>query len=490
MTNHRPSGPGLSKTRFVKGCQCHKRLWLETYEPEAPELAIGEALQDILDQGNEVGRLARAHFPGGKLVDLPYHDSARFALTRQLLDAGAPAVFEATFRADRVYAAIDVLRREGDGFTLIEVKSGTDVKDKYVLDAAIQAHVVRRSGVDVRRVEIMHLNKAYVHPGPEDLFVREDVTGRVEALLPGIPMQIEAQLAVLAGLQPDVPIGPFCRDDHGCPFMTRCWPQEPDGVLFLHGMRYDQRFELLRAGTRSIRDLPAALKLNDVQARQRKAWAAGGVVVEPGLAAALEPYRGVLGFLDFESVGRAVPVWDGTKPWEQIGVQFSYHEGPPGGPYRHEEFLAEPGTDPREAIARRLVQATRGAERVLMYTPFEKSQIVKMQRFAPALAGELAALQAKLLDLEKVVHRSVYHPAFAGSFSIKSVLPALCGIAYKDTVEIEDGGEASAELARLLFYSGALAPAERDTLRARLLEYCRLDTHAMVKLLERLRELA
>jgi len=480
----------LSKSRFVKGRQCPKRLWLETYEPDAPELVVDDALQDIFDQGTEVGRLARERFPGGVLVEEQHDDPRRLPRTRELLAAAVPAIFEATFVEDDTYAAIDVLLRENGGFALIEVKSGTSVKDKYVLDAAIQTHVARRAGLDVGRVEIMHLNGEYVHPGPADLFVRQDVTERVRALLPQIPSEIAAQLEVLAGDEPTVAIGPHCRDDNGCPFIERCWPGGAGHVLRIHGLGYAKRFELLAAGIPAIAALPPGYRLNGVQARQHRACVSGEVVVEPGLRDALAPYAGVLGFLDFESVGRAIPVWDGTRPWEQIGVQFSYHEGKLGGPYRHEEFLAAPGTDPRGEVARRLVAATRLADRVVMYTPFEKTQIRKMQRFVPELADELGRLEARLLDLEKVVHRTVYHPAFAGSFSIKSVLPALCGIAYKDTVEIADGGEASAELARLLFYSGTLSPAERAALEKRLLEYCKLDTLAMVKLLERLKGMA
>jgi hypothetical protein len=255
-------------------------------------------------------------------------------------------------------------------------------------------------------------------------------------------------------------------------------------------MHYKKRFDLFHGGTRSIKKLPTSLKLNAVQARQRQSWVTGSLVVDSSLRKELEPYEGVLGFLDFESVGRALPVWDGTKPWEQVGVQFSYHEGKLGGPYTHEQFLADPDTDPREALARHLVEVTRRADHVLMYTAFEKTRIEQMQRFVPALADDLARLEAKLLDLKQVVHRTVYHPQFAGSFSIKDVLPPLVGISYKDTVEMTDGSEASAELARLLFYSGALTPAERATMRERLLKYCELDTMAMVKLLERLKALA
>jgi predicted RecB family nuclease len=486
MSNVAGHSAPLSKSRFVSGCQCHKLLWLQTYEKDAPELAIDAALQERFNQGNEVGRLARERFPGGVLVDLEHDDPERFARTRELLQTGAPAIFEATFVADRTYAAIDVLLRDDGGFTLIEVKSGTSAKPKYVLDAAIQTHVAQRAGIDVRRVEIMHLNRDYVHPGPGDLFVREDVTDQARALLPGIPDQIESQLQVLEGPEPEVAIGPHCRDNDGCPFVGRCWPDEADSVLCIHGLSYRKRFELFHGRTRSIRDLPAGFRLNAVQSRQQRSCATGRLVVDDSLREELEPYTGTLGFLDFESVGRALPVWDGTKPWEQIGVQFSYHEGRLGGPYSHVEFLAEPDTDPREEIARRLVDVTRQADHVVMYTAFEKTQIGKMQRFVPVLAGDLAKLTAKMLDLKKIIEHTLYHPEFAGSFSIKDVLPSLVGIRYEDTVEITDGSEASAELARLLFYSGTLTVTERHALKERLLKYCELDTMAMVRLLERL----
>jgi hypothetical protein len=259
----------------------------------------------------------------------------------------------------------------------------------------------------------------------------------------------------------------------------------------IQGLLYEKRFALFHGGTRTIPELPRHYKLNDVQSRQRRSCETGKLEVEPTLAQELEPYTGRLGFLDFESVGRAVPVWSGTRPWEQIGVQFSYHEGLLGGPYTHEEFIAEPDTDPREAIATRLVEVTGRADHVLMYTSFEKTQIRSMQRFNPHLAERLGALEAKLLDLAQVVRHTVYHPLFAGSLSIKEVLPVLVpGMAYKDTVRIPDGSEASAKLARLLFYAGELTPAERQELKEELLEYCEHDTFAMVRLLERLKALA
>lgn len=481
--------PSLSKSRFVAGTRCAKLMWLRVHEQDAPELRIDPRLQDIITQGNEVGALARSQFPGGVMVDLPHDDPRREARTRELMAAGAAAVFEATFVADRTFVAIDVLLREGDGYTLIEVKSGTAAHDRYIADAAIQTHVARRAGVPVRRVEIMHLNGEYVHPGP-NLLVRTDVTARVEAMLPDIPSSIASYLEVLAKDEPEVPIGEHCRHPYECPFRSRCWPDGPDSVLALHRMAFATRFDLYHRGLRRIADLPPNIRLNQIQTRIRRAVERGALVVEPGLAAALEPFAGRLGFLDFETVARAVPRWNGTKPWQQIGVQFSYHERQDDGTYRHEEYLAPSDCDPREETATRLIEVTRGADRIVMYTPFERTQVRLMKQFVPRLAPDLDALEAKLLDLKRVVEQHVYHPAFAGSFSLKDVLPVLIPeMSYRDSVTILDGQEASAKLARLLFYAGELTDAEREQIRAELLAYCRFDTWAMVKLVGRLRSL-
>jgi hypothetical protein len=155
----------LSKSRFTSGLQCHKQLWWRVHEPDAPELVSGVALQAIFDQGSRVGEVARGYVPGGRLVDLPHYAfRERAALTRELLDQNAPAIYEASFFVDDVYASIDILKREREGFRLIEVKSSAKVKDEHLPDVAIQLHVARRSGLDV--------------------------TDKAEALQPGLPEPI------------------------------------------------------------------------------------------------------------------------------------------------------------------------------------------------------------------------------------------------------------------------------------------------------------
>src|SRR6266699_6274663 len=177
----------LSKSRFTSGLQPDK------------------VLQDLFDQGRQVGEAARARYPGGVLIDLPHHaGAARVAATREALDAGAPAVFEATFIADGTFVAIDVLEKQKDGYRLTEVKSSTSQKDEHIPDVAVQARVAAACGVNVTAAEVMHLNKEFRYPDTGDLFARTDVTGAVVAFLPVVPDEIEQQREMLAGPLPDV----------------------------------------------------------------------------------------------------------------------------------------------------------------------------------------------------------------------------------------------------------------------------------------------
>ncbi|MGH2609021.1 MAG: DUF2779 domain-containing protein, partial [Tepidiformaceae bacterium] len=221
-----------------------------------------------------------------------------------------------------------------------------------------------------------------------------------------------------------------------------------------------------------------------------QAMATNKLVVEPTLARELEPFTGRLGFLDFETIIRAVPVWPAMAPWQQAAAQFSYHEQQPDGTYTHAAFLAEGPEDARPPLAAAMVRATAQADQVVMYTPFEKTRIRDLQKAVPHLAGELAALETKLLDLHPVVKNCVYHPDFRGSFSLKCILtPLVPELTYDDLV-IVDGRVASVEIARLLFVADKIPAAERDRVRQDLLNYCQRDTWAMVRLLETLRGLA
>jgi len=483
----------LSKSRFTAGLQCHKQLWWRVHEPDARELTPDAQTRAILDQGTNVGALARTYVPGGTLIDFPYTQTRKkIEATAAALAAGAPVIYEASFSADQVFVAVDILERLRDGFGLIEVKSSTGARPEHLPDASIQAHVLRQAGLEVRSVEIMHLNRACTFPDLSDLFARTDVTRDVTDLLPGIPAQTQEQLRMLEGTLPEVAIGPHCSTPYECPFRSRCWEGVPKHhVSTLHRIG-KQAWDLVAGGCSTIHALPASMSLDPTAERQRRSVVSNALIVEPSLRDALKEFESPLAFLDFETINPAVPVWDGCHPYDNIPVQFSCHRQKRGGGYEHIEWLAEGPGDPRPQIAEALVAACAGARTIIAYNAsFEKTCLRELgAALGPQTAVEMEDIATRIKDLLPAVRNHVYHPDFGGSFSLKSVLPALVPELSYDELEVSDGSAAALELARLLLRGNTLNAAENARLRKALLRYCELDTWGTVRLLERLHELA
>jgi len=484
--------PRLSKSRFTSGLQCHKQLWWRVHEPEAPELVPDAARQQIFDQGHLVGAKAQTYFPGGVLVDAPHREfAARVAQTRAAIDAGAPVIFEASFFADDVFVAVDVLERTGTGWTLIEVKSSTRVKAQYIPDAAVQLHVLRAAGLRVDHVELMHLNRACRFPDLGNLFERADLTSEAEALLPDVRLSCEQQLRMLSGPLPDVATGGHCTSPYECPFLRRCQPQAPPPhhISTLYKMAH-RAAQYEAQGIHTIFDLPQDPPLGLIQERQRRAVQENRLIVAGTLADALTVVQYPIAVLDFETLQTPIPVWDGCRPWDQVPAQFSCHVVSAPGQVTHHEWLAEEAGDPRPELARRLVDACRGAKVVCAYNAsFEGQVIEQLAAAVPDLSTELVDIKARLVDALPLVRDHVYHPDFLGSFSLKTVLPVLVPGAGYEGLAVADGGTASVKLRRLLIDQD-LPADEAERTRAALKEYCAVDTLGVVRLLERLGELA
>jgi len=492
----------LSKTRFLAGLQCPKYLWWRVREPKAPELTPDASTQLLFDQGTEVGQRACKEFPGGVLVDLPHwEDVARVWATQDAMESGAPAVYEATFVEDELFVAVDILARgDSGGWRLIEVKSSLDLKDVHLPDAAVQAWVLGKAGVSVEAVEVMHLNRDCVYPHLEKLFVRENVTEQVMDWLPRVPAIVAAQKEVLDGPLPSIDIGPHCKSPYECPFLGRCWPEPLKHGL--HSLYYGgkKRNQLADMGVETLDEIPDGFPLSAIQERQRRAVKRGEMVVEGDLAGALAAMFGPapVAFLDFETVSPFIPRWDGCSPMTQIPVQFSCHLVGADGSLRHSEWIVSGPEDPRAGCAERLVELLAEVPVIVAYNAsFEKGCL---KRLAQALsdsgeagrttATSLLEMSDRLADLLPVVRNHLYHPDFDGSFGLKSVLPALVPELSYDELEIAGGQVASVELFNLMFRGDGMAEGARKELKTQLLEYCKLDTLALVRLKEVLEGLA
>jgi hypothetical protein len=487
----------LTKSRFVAGLQCARRVWLQVHAPVAREAAAPGSLADL---GIEVGMLARQLFPGGVAVDAePWaHDEACRRTRALLADARVAAIFEAGFAAEGVRIRVDALERLPRGrWGLREVKMSGGVKDTHLDDLAIQLHVLRRCGLDIASVELVHVDTRYVRAAsgldPVALFVRAECRAEVEARLTAVGGSAADLLMVLRRDEPpEVEPSTHCFSPHACEYWERCTAGKPrDWVFHLPAARAPLRAAIAARCIERIVDIPDDVPLSAVQARLRTAMRRGGLVVEPGLAGALAALAPPVLCLDFETLAPPIPLYAHTRPYQAIPVQWSLHIDDGSGTLRHRAFLADGDGDPRRAFALTLLDALdRERGSIAVYSSYEAQQLRALARGLPDLAARLDAAVARLVDLLPILRAHVAHPDFRGSFSIKTVAPVLApGITYADLDTVGDGEQASGAL--YVLAAGKVAtPAERRCLRTALERYCARDTEALMALTHALRRLA
>jgi hypothetical protein len=485
----------ISKTSFLAGFQCPKLLWKRINDRDALP-PVDEGKQAIFDQGHAIGELAKELYPGGiEVGEGVDHRKNVVEETATLLDRRVP-LYEPAFAFEDGYARIDILVPDGpDAWRIVEVKSGTKVKDENLLDVAFQLHVCRGAGLKITHCALVHVNNAYVRQGkidPSGLLIEEDVTEAVTGLLPDIAGRLSELSAVVElPICPEVSIGAHCSKPYSCELKSDCWsflPKYP--ITDLYNDKKGQRWEFLEAGIHGLADVPESRRLNLKQQLQIKAARSGEPhIAELALAHWFKTLRWPLAFFDIETASSAIPFYDGTRPYQQVPFQFSLHvQHEPRGEVVHHEFLASGSEDPRPAFLEKLKGSFPKKGYIIVYNAsFERSCMLNCARDFPEHAWVEDILD-RMHDLLVPFRQFWYHhPDQHGSASIKHVYPSVVGSSYSH-LAIQDGQTAARAYAQAEF--GDATPEERERIRRDLLAYCELDTRAMVELLDAIRGLA
>jgi hypothetical protein len=506
----------LSKSRYTAYCKCPKNMWLGVYHPEKMD-KIDPALQARFESGTQVGELAKRLFSGTVDVSTRIGDAldlkAMMEKTQQCLTDGTEVIAEASFAYEGCYCAVDLLRREGDGWAIYEVKSTTNKDeygkpkkfDKYFPDIAYQTWVLRQCGINVTGINLVCLNRDYVRQGElnlQHLFAIIDMREAVENELLKVPIQVPAALRVMAQDQePENDLSKHCDKPYKCAFWGYCTDQHhlpEDSVFKVYGSStgkgdptfyFDKKLAHYRAGRVSYDDL-VDQPLGVIQRLQveRKTH-----IDRNGIRNFLNELNYPLYFLDFETMQDVIPQYDGTHPCMQIPFQYSLHvKRSADAAYEHYEFLSpSDGSDPRRSLAEQLCRDIPMNVCTLAYNmSFEKGRIDDLAKMYPDLAEHLRNIRKNIHDLLVPFRNGYYYlPDMGGSFSIKSVLPALFpgddALNYKKLDKhCQNGGDAMTIFPRIQH----MEPAEAAASREALLRYCELDTWAMVKVWEKLKK--
>ncbi len=473
--------------------QCPKRLWLEIHRPDLRE--DSEATQVSFQIGHQVGDIAqRIYDPEGLgvLIDVQTEGFSRaFERSAELLHAMQP-IFEAGFSAGGALAFADVMLPEQiDGkqvWHMVEVKSSTSVKDYHRDDVAVQAFVAQSAGVPLQGISLAHIDSSWTYPGNDDyrgLLKENDLTSEAFSRTEEVKAWIaQAQSIAAMPSEPVAKIGAQCKIPYPCGFMEHCSRDLPKAEFPIHWLPYfsAKAKKLTPLGIDDLRNVPDDM-LSVRQQRVKTHTLANTVFFDAvGAAADLAVHSLPAYFLDFETIQFAVPIWKGTRPYQQNTFQFSLHALSESGQLDHTEFLDLSGNDPSESFAHALIAACGVRGPVYVYNAgFETARIRELATRYPHLRTPLLAINARVVDLYPIARERYYHPSQQGSWSIKKVLPAVVPELRYDALDgVQDGGMAMEAFLEAIHPD--TNPERKNQIEQQLLAYCKLDTYAMVRL--------
>ncbi len=483
----------LSKSRYLSGLRCPKLLWTLVNSPDTlPE--PDPVTQYRFDQGHFVGEYAKRLFPAG--IDVAHDDfTGNIDATRKLLAERKP-LFEAGVRSGSISCRVDILNPVGrDEWEIVEIKSGTSVREEYIPDVAFQKFCCERAGLKIRNCKLGYINSQYVKNGdidPQELFILEDISSQVDAASTDIEERISDLLEIISSETcPAVAIGEHCLSPYECALREECWAFLPENSIFdLRGGRTRQ-FLLYRLGILSIKDIPDDIPLTRQQQIQKECVVTGKVHIEKEeIRRFLNRLRYPLYYLDFETFAPAIPLYDGTRPYQNIPFEYSLHivESEGAAPVHH-SFLGDGKEDPRPRILRELHRLLGPDGSIIAYkADFEAGILKDMVEAFPEYTAWLDGILTRLVDLlAPFANFHYYNPLQKDTASLKQVLPAVTGRGYSES-GIAGGMEASVAYARMVY--GGASEEEIARIRADLLKYCKLDTEGMMWIVDELRRLS
>lgn len=473
----------LTKSRFLSGLQCRKKLWLGVNHPE---LATPPSLkqQFVFDSGYEFEDIVMKRYPEGVLVefDKTKKDNldSMVSLTRDLINDNAPVIFQGAFYHDGVYVISDIIRKNQDGtWELKEMKASTAVKDVHFPDLAIQKYILENNGLYVKDTYVIHIDTYGLLPDLNSMVGVEKTTTYVSQLNVGEVVKNFQEL-IQEESEPDVMIGDHCTKPYECEFKDYCWKDIDEySMLNFRGMTWKKRIQYYSSGIKDIRTLPPETKLTDNQWDYVSRLTNKEVSIDKEeIKKKLSELNYPLYFFDFETTQRAIPRWEGVHPYQQIPFQWSCHIMDENGEVTHGEYLHDEDSDPRYGLAESLLNTIGPTGSVIAYNAsFESKELKKLAEKFSQFSKHLLSVESRLWDQLDIFKKYYRDYRFGKSNSIKNVLPVIDPELDHKNLELSSGDDADVYWYRMLDEED---PEKKAQLRNTLLEYCKLDTWAMV----------
>jgi hypothetical protein len=483
--------PRLSKSKYLSGLQCPKRLWLKIHTPDKAT-PITNAQQRMFDQGQEVGKFARNQFPHGLLIKTnPTNLNQAVEDTKNAIANGANIIFEAAFLFKNIIVIADIIEKmPNKSWNIIEVKSSTAIKDEHIEDVALQKYILEKKRLKINKTYLMHINKECIYPNLTNFFVLEDITPYTKLKSQDVSNNLEhCQTILQQKNELNTLIGEQCNDPHECPFKSYCWKEIGNKSVFdIPRLNKFKKRELRLGNIMSLDQLPADYSLSELQ------WSyvsrilnnkkeIDNKAIQNELAKLTYP----LYFLDFETDNPAIPRFNSSQPYQHFPFQFSCHILQKDKSIVHREYLHTDESDPRWDFAKSLFNTIGLNGSIIVYNKsFEASVLKKLAARFPDYSHQLLSMIDRLWDLLDIFKNYYKDPRFGKSNSIKSILPILVPELSYSSLAIQKGDEAQSIWNKMIKTTFKL---EKERMMENLKNYCELDTLAMVEIYKKLLEI-
>jgi hypothetical protein len=477
----------LTKSKYMNGLQCHRLLYFAN-KKELPKITLSD--QHKFNQGAEFEKYAHKLFENViDLSNLDFLDNLK--QSKQFLNQNK-TLFESGFSIDDLYVRVDVLEPIDNKFNLYEIKSTTQTKPEHINDLAFQKYVLEKINIKINNCYIIHLNKEFNKNGkinPRDLCQIDDVTDDVLKIeIESIKNNVSKFKEIIGSKEvPPILISKNCNNPYECPLKEKCWSILPkNNVLLLTNWRV--YWKLFNENILDLKDIPEDEKLTSkdkiiLNSHLNNKSYVSKEQVENFLSDLNYP----LYHFDFETFQTAVPIFDNSKPWQQIPFQYSLHIEKENGEIEHREFLSDSNDDPRPKLLKQLKNNLGEKGDIVVFNKaFEIFRLKEMANDFPIYSNWIQSIIPRIKDLALPFQNFYYYnPMQKGSYSIKKVLPALTDIDYSK-LDINNGGDASVQF----FYSHIKHDLEgKEKIRIDLLKYCELDTKAMIIIINQIKKL-
>ncbi|WP_051313089.1 DUF2779 domain-containing protein [Sporocytophaga myxococcoides] len=485
----------LSESVYTDTQRCIKSTFLSLHEPEL-KINTGFSASHTFQI---VEKTARTLYPNGiDVMEEEYINFNHFVYyTKHLLDKGNKTIYQACFQSEFKRCKVDILIQHNEKkWTIINVVSRTKVEDTDILRLGFISKTIQELYPKISlEAKVIYLNSNYVRENELDLqklFNSEDISRRINLVQPIVDRFIRSAIKMYnATKPPNIGIGTYCQKPFPCPFQHICWKDIPEYSVFdLSHVWLTRQFQFYQQGIVKLEDIPRTAKLSENQWMQIDCELQKIIVTNlPAIDKFMEELEYPISHMDFETFQPAIPLFPGTSPYDQIPFQFSVHTEYSNGDVIHHEFLHNGKSDPRLLFLQKLLTVVGAEGTILCYNHrFETARLKELAMYYPEYGADIMRIIDRIKDLmypfEK---RFLYHPEQKGSVSLKVVLPAWAPDLNYKGLSIGNGVAASAEYEKL--GQSFTSAKEKAKIRKDLLEYCKMDTYAMVRLLKVLKSL-